>query len=376
MLRQRPFGLAAWPAWSPRHPGRGWREARGLLVLVAFLAWPLWDLLRGRGHGGPLAIALMLVYGASWVTTMAYGVGRPPRERVAVLAWLLALAVALTLVRQDPAGHAPLGALAYALAAAVWLLPALWGLLLAVAAAAARLLILYATAGEAVWGAVPSVLADTLAPVAVVLLVRLLVQLRQANEEIEALATAAERARLARDLHDVLGHSLTAITAKAGLARRLLERGAEPDQALAELRDVERLSRQAHAEIRATVSGVRRPSLMAELSGVRVALRAADIAAVLPSSVEEVAEDLREPFAYVLREGVTNVIRHSGATRCEVRLDASSLEIRDDGHGGGTEAGTAGSGLAGLGERLRAVGGSLEAGPLPQGGFRLRASRP
>ncbi|GAA3201519.1 sensor histidine kinase [Nonomuraea roseoviolacea] len=380
----------AWPSWRPqRDESQRWRWARGLAVLAGLLVWPLWEAFRpGRG---PLAVVLALAYAASWIAAMAYGVTWTPRTRIALLVWLSALGVSV------PAAHGgePLALLGFTLSAAAWLLPTVWALMLAGAAAVIRLLTLYGAAGALSWELLPPVLTQIVTPVAVLLLIRLLVQLGQANKEIEALATAAERERLSRDLHDVLGHSLTTITAKAGLARRLLERGADPGLALAEVRDVERLSRQAHAEIRATVSGSRRPSLTAELSGVRAALRAAGIGAVLPESVDQVAEDLREPFAYVLREGVTNVIRHSGATRCEVTLTETSLEIRDNGHAtaagaagaaatgaagrppgsGLAGSGLAGSGLAGLAERLRAVGGLLEAGPLPQGGFLLRASR-
>ncbi|NUW35793.1 sensor histidine kinase [Nonomuraea sp. SMC257] len=367
----------AWPSWRPqRGESRRWRWARGLAVLAGLVVWPLWEAFRpGRG---PLAAVLALAYAASWIAVMAYGVTWTPRTRIAVLLWLLALGVAV------PAAHGgdPLVLRGFTLSAAAWVLPTVWALLLAGAAVVIRLGTLYGAAGSLSWELVPRALEEIVTPVAVMLLIRLLVQLGQANREIEALATAAERERLARDLHDVLGHSLTTITAKAGLARRLLERGADPGQALAEVRDVERLSRQAHAEIRATVSGSRRSSLTAELVGVRAALRAAGIAAVLPGGVDQVPEDLREPFAYVLREGVTNVIRHSGATRCEVTLTGTCLEIRDNGHAtavtGSTTAAVAGStgnGLAGLAERLRAVGGLLEAGPLPQGGFLLRASR-
>jgi len=211
----------------------------------------------------------------------------------------------------------------------------------------------------------------TAALVTVTQLIRTVNQLRAAQDRIRALAVADERSRLARDLHDVLGHSLTTITVKTGLARRVLESGGEKDRAIAEMRDAEQLSRQALAEIRATVSGYRRPSLAAELAGAHEALRAADISAVLPQAVDGVAEELREPFAYVLREGITNVIRHSGATRCEVRLGPRCLEIRDDGRT--PDGARAGSGLAGLAERMAAVGGRLTAEPLPGRGFRLRA---
>jgi two-component system sensor histidine kinase DesK len=201
-------------------------------------------------------------------------------------------------------------------------------------------------------------------------------ELRAARDEIATLAVAEERARLARDLHDVLGHSLTTITVKAGLARRLLESSGEVAPAVVELRDVEQLSRTALAEVRSTVSGYRKASLPAELAGARAALAAAEIEADLPHAVDNVPAGLQEPFAYVLREGVTNVIRHSGASRCEVRFGESWIEIRDDGHPSGAGHGPAGHGLAGLAERLAQVGGSLDTGPAPDGGFRVLATVP
>ncbi|HEV7647393.1 MAG TPA: sensor histidine kinase [Actinophytocola sp.] len=199
-------------------------------------------------------------------------------------------------------------------------------------------------------------------------------ELRAARDAIATLAVAEERARLARDLHDVLGHSLTTITVKAGLARRLLESSGSVTSAVAELRDVEHLSRTALAEVRATVSGYRKASLPAELVGARAALTAAEIEADLPHAVDNVPAELQEPFAYVLREGVTNVIRHSGAGHCSVRLGDTWIEIRDDGAASGCSG--VGHGLAGLTERLAQVGGSLEAGPCPDGGFRLLATVP
>ncbi|NUT50738.1 MAG: sensor histidine kinase [Saccharothrix sp.] len=194
--------------------------------------------------------------------------------------------------------------------------------------------------------------------------------LRRAQEEIAALAVAEERNRLARDLHDVLGHSLTTITLKAGLARRLLEND-DATRARAEVRDIETLTRQALGDVRATVSGYREVSLSAEVVGARAALRAAGVEADLPHAVDNVDPDLQQVFGYVVREGVTNVLRHSAAGRCEVRLGDTWLEVRDDGRGRGT--GVPGTGLAGLAERLAEVGGTVEAGPLPDGGYRLRA---
>jgi two-component system sensor histidine kinase DesK len=206
--------------------------------------------------------------------------------------------------------------------------------------------------------------------------------LRLARDEVAALAVADERGRIARDLHDVLGHSLTTITVKAGLTRRMLEAGVATDRALAEMRDVERLSQQALADITATVSGERAASLAAELVGAKEALRSAGIDADFPLAVDDVEPAYQEAFAFALREGVTNVLRHSaGATRCEVRLGDSWLEVRDDGDPGPaaatpSRASGGGNGLSGLSQRLSRIGARLEAGPLPSQGFRLRVEVP
>jgi two-component system sensor histidine kinase DesK len=193
-------------------------------------------------------------------------------------------------------------------------------------------------------------------------------ELRAARDRIATLAVEEERARMARDLHDVLGHSLTTITVKAGLARRILESAGDERLAVVELRDVEHLSRTALSEVRATVSGYRKASLPAELVGARVALQAAEITADLPHAVDNVPAELQEPFAYVLREGVTNVIRHSGARRCEVRLGQSWIEIRDDGSGAHAKS-SSGHGLAGLAERLPRWAGRCRLAPGQRVGF-------
>ncbi len=197
-------------------------------------------------------------------------------------------------------------------------------------------------------------------------------RLRLAQEENQRLAISDERNRFARDLHDILGHSLTVITVKAELAGRLVE--ADPDRARTEIADLERLSRDALADVRRAVEGYRELTLPGELSRARTALAAAEIAADLPNSTDHVPGDLRELFAWTIREGVTNVVRHSGARRCTVRLSADAAEVRDDGHG--PVDGVDGHGLVGLRERAARVGASVEAGRGAQSGFVLRVSAP
>jgi two-component system sensor histidine kinase DesK len=191
----------------------------------------------------------------------------------------------------------------------------------------------------------------------------------EARAEVARLASEAERSRIARDLHDLVGHTLTAITVKSDLARRLAEAGSP--RSIPEITEVAELSRQALADMRAAVSGYRYVTVASELARGRELLRAAGVTADLPTATDMVDVDHQELFGWVVREGLTNVVRHARATRCTVTLSTSEVEIRDDGSG---TPGSAGNGLTGLRERVAAVGGRLDAGPVTPRGWRLRAS--
>lgn len=171
------------------------------------------------------------------------------------------------------------------------------------------------------------------------------------------LQRVAERERMARDVHDVLGHSLTVITVKSELARRLIE--VDPDKAAEEISEVEALARQALAEIRVAVSGDLTPNLTEELNRVERALRSAGIAYHPPTEPGVLADEYDEVAAWVLREAVTNVIRHSGAKTCEVILTNDSLVVTDDGTGLPKEWDNSGNGLRGIRERVHSAGGQL-----------------
>jgi two-component system, NarL family, sensor histidine kinase DesK len=196
-------------------------------------------------------------------------------------------------------------------------------------------------------------------------------ELAAARSEVARLAAENERSRIARDLHDLLGHSLTTITVKAGLARRLAERG-DNERAAAEIADVEELTRRSLADVRAAVSGYRDVALVGELANAREVLRAAGVDATLPGAVDVVDTDLHELFGWVVREGVTNVVRHARATAATISLGPNWIEIVDNGRGGPPGAG---NGLTGLRERVDAYGGTTEAGGCPQG-WRLRVEVP
>ncbi|MFK0007402.1 sensor histidine kinase [Paenarthrobacter sp. NPDC090520] len=201
-------------------------------------------------------------------------------------------------------------------------------------------------------------------------LIRQTVELRAAQTGLADAAVAAERSRVARDMHDILGHSLTVIAVKAELAGRMLEAPSGTDRAAKEIAEVQDLARGALADVRATVAGYRGVNVLAELAVARTALESAGIEAELPATSEEVPAGRRELFGWVLREGVTNVVRHSGAGRCRVRLSSSTVLVEDDGVGPGLGDGM-GSGLAGIRERVEAAGGTLSIGSSELGGFRL-----
>jgi two-component system sensor histidine kinase DesK len=193
-------------------------------------------------------------------------------------------------------------------------------------------------------------------------------ELARAHERIAAMAVTEERTRFARDLHDLLGHSLTVITVKAELAGRLMP--IDPARAEQEVHDVERLARDALADVRAAVAGYREVSLAGELVSARTALTAAGITAQLPTAVDDVPGERRELFGWAVREGVTNVVRHSGAAVCRIIVDRDGVRIEDDGRG--PAGGSSGTGLDGLRERAAQQGATVSMGSGPDGGFRLR----
>jgi two-component system sensor histidine kinase DesK len=198
-------------------------------------------------------------------------------------------------------------------------------------------------------------------------------RLRVAQEEIERLATVAERERIARDLHDLLGHTLSVIVLKAELASRLMER--DPERAATEVAEVERISRTALAEVRAAVRGYRGQSLARELEGARRTLAAAGISVETEIEAVELPETRDEVLALAVREAITNIIRHASASSVRIELrsqrDGVRLTVADDGRGGDAPEG---SGLRGMRERLAAFGGSLERETT--GGTRLRIVLP
>lgn len=180
------------------------------------------------------------------------------------------------------------------------------------------------------------------------------VQERRQVKERE-LAAAAEREEIGRDVHDLLGHSLTVLTLKAEVAHRLVRRS--PEAAEREMAEIVELSRAALADVRATVTRLRAPDLAGQMEASRAAFAAADVAAVFSGRAADVPLPQRELLAWALREATTNVLRHAGAARVSVELAPGRVRVEDD--GAGTAGRPPGNGLTGLRERVEATGGAL-----------------
>jgi two-component system sensor histidine kinase DesK len=177
-----------------------------------------------------------------------------------------------------------------------------------------------------------------------------------------SLALVAERERVARDVHDVLGHSLTALSVKAELAARLID--VDPDRARAELESIQATARQALAEVRATVGGLRAGNLEAELAAAPRVLADAGVETTTVGAVADTDPRHRALLAWVLREAVTNVVRHARARSVVIELGPRGLSVTDDGEG---PSGVEGNGLRGMRERVAGVGGTLDVSAVSPG---------
>jgi two-component system sensor histidine kinase DesK len=334
----------------PNNPEIGWTPYAWLIYLSSFLAWPVirsasaleWALtaaglvvflvlyfwgywLKGRqilwAAGGILLLAVLyspfnpgaasfFVYAAAFLANSG-----PPR-----LAWSLLGVLLVVLAVEIPLAHLP---------PLTWAPAAMFSLLI---------------------GAICIHSAEVS---------RANARLRMAQEEVERLAKTAERERIARDLHDVLGHTLSLITLKSELAGKLMER--DPERAGREIREVERISREALREVRTAVAGYRSEGLQAEMGRARLALESVGVRLEYLAQPVELDPARETVVALALREAVTNVIRHAGARTCRITLEQAGeemrLEVYDDGRGGSAPEGI---GLASMRERVEGLGGRLE----------------
>jgi two-component system sensor histidine kinase DesK len=203
-------------------------------------------------------------------------------------------------------------------------------------------------------------------------------ELVAAREEIARLAVSEERLRFSRDLHDLLGQSLAVLVLKSELVNKQLPSNTD-ESTHQELRDIARVARKSLNDVREAASGYRRPSLAMEVANARNALRAAGIGLLVEDTLGRVAAEQDSVLAWCLREGVTNVLKHSDAKRCVLKLSredgSATLELADDGRGSASLDG-GGVGLIGLRERVELAGGEFEVGSEPESGVRIRVALP
>jgi len=374
--RHDPTGMFM-PGMRPVTPEEWRRKRIAINVSLLWLAFPVADLLGSHPGAARAAgvLAAVAAFGALY-NLLPRNREDPEIDRRVTLSLSALVLIAGSLTVADRASWAVLFIFA-AIAGAMRLSRrdgALW-IVFCTCLTAATLVIDHNDAGTTI-----SLTGTTLGIGFMMFAFRRLIQLNHdlvdAREELARLAVSEERARFARDLHDLLGHSLSVIAVKAELAERLLAR--DPASAAEHVADLKNVARDALGEVRDAVSGYRAPTLVSELAGARMALQAAGIEAELEAADVELPAEVEAVLAWAVREGTTNIVRHSGARSCRIVVHPGptgvSAEVVDDGDGQGP-TGT-GNGLAGLRERAARVAGEVEAGPGPDGGFRLRVTVP
>jgi two-component system sensor histidine kinase DesK len=356
--------------------GCAWHRNVSVLVWTpVLLLGPVLDLGGGTGRV-VFEVSMIVVIAASAVTAALTG-GPPWRDRRPYLA--LSTLVAATFAAATHADSQWLPTWILLANALAVVLRGRW-LMLAVPAVAAASMwaawIVTPHQASRMWSEGIIVLLAGAANAAFTALLDTIAELRRTRQELARVAVAEEHERFSRDLHDLLGHTLSVMVVKAQAVRRLA--GQDLDAAVAQATDIEQIGRRALVDVRQAVDAMRAPTLSEELAGARRALDAAGIAITVEESATPTgAAD--GVLAWVVREGATNVLRHSGASACRIAVTHRDgrlfLTIADDGVGGPTAPALRAGGLEGLRDRLVAVGGELDVEPDAEG-FRLVATLP
>ncbi|WP_191842331.1 sensor histidine kinase [Catellatospora chokoriensis] len=383
-------GLSRAGATSSHPPGsaasRGAKrrgQRRGALFAALWL-WPMAPAIHAVLVGqvaAPLAAGVGL---AAFITLYLFVVvqgfsttNQPSLRNQGLLALVTVIGVALAAVYGgQPGGW--LGLVLYLAAAgvALYALPVAYLWLGAMVAVQVLLGMLHGEPGREIGESVFNTIMAGALIMVVRRMMRLIRELSATREELARAAVESERLRFARDLHDLLGHSLSLIVVKAEVVRRTA--GRDADAAAREAAEIEQIGRTALAEVRQAVTGYRARAFAAELATAGAALADAGIEPTLRTTADPLPIAVDDAFAWAVREAATNVIRHSGAGSCVIalsRTDHWQLEVRDDGRGIPADA-SPGNGLRGLAERLALVGGTLSTVDLSGGGFVLRATVP
>ncbi len=363
--------------WFEGRP-RGAARMSAAFIWLAFIIFPVVTAFAKHGtavaHG--LTIGGAVVFVIAYITlVMVWRRRHADRARLALFALLVAIATALTL-----SDGSSWGFLFTYCAACAGLISTRWGM--AGVLGCAGLAGIASSVGGANGGQVIGWVASTAGIGLLILVMRDLrirnEQLGRARAELARMAVAEERERFARDLHDLLGHSLSVIALKAELAGRLLPERA--DEAAGEIAELETVARGALSEVREAVSGYRQPTLDGELAGARMALSAAGIKTDVVRQPTVLDPGVEGMLAWAVREGATNVIRHSRARHCTLTISSNlvdaGVEVLDDGVGMQSVNGNSGHGLAGLTERARSLNGQVEAAARSGGGYRLAVTIP
>ncbi|MFJ1706502.1 sensor histidine kinase [Kitasatospora sp. NPDC088346] len=378
-------------------PGAPVENRRQLLVKLSwmslwmiYLVYPVKDL-TGGGHGTAAVVAgslALAVFVAAYLSLVAIRSTRPDGwyGKYVAVAGMLVIAI----VTSFTLGESWLTLFTYTSVCVATVLPAGLGVrgVIAVTLLTLAIALLVRAESDTLVAILLPCFLSGLAMTGLQRLISTMRELREARATVAHLAASEERLRLARDLHDLLGHSLSLITIKSELAGRFLDQDKQTE-ARAQVADIEKVARQSLIDVREAVSGFRRPTLPVELAAARTALATAQVDLEVDRAVAEgrpgLGAEEAGALAWALREAVTNIVRHGeGATVCTVTLDEvwegdgeryAVLEVADDGRGPGKSG--PGNGLSGLSERLALVGGRLESGAGPRGkGFRIRALVP
>lgn len=356
------------------------RVRLGQLLGLLFLIGPLADLLRSE-DSRPRTVAILVVFAvfvALYLSLLppAVWLARHGSRGIRVALALLAATAALTLLLGAPVSFTAL--FVYVVAAGGMLLP------VRTAAVVIAVVAVGVGMGLGLGGANGSTITSLmLTIVAIGAMMAAFGRKVQANRELEAardelarLAVAEERLRIARDLHDLLGHTLSVIALKSELAAKLVDR--DPERARGELDEVQEVTRHALAEVREAVHGYRRLALADAVDGARTALAAAGIDCRVEGGAGTLPDEVEDVLAWAVREATTNVVRHSDARTCSITLQSTDgaveLEVADDGTT--RPAGGGGAGLRGLAERAEKLRGTLEVGARRAGGFRVKLTVP
>jgi two-component system sensor histidine kinase DesK len=343
-------------------------------VVLINLAWLfVWAILARQSFSGVILPTLLSVPVFVWLHLCVYFYdGSNPKIRLVYVAGVFALGYALA-----PWNYSSLGYLIFGFFMIAYLVPvtqAATVILLSICGFVVELWLLGAQRESIVSVLVPSV---TLAIIAIFTSYahKHQMQMRRSQQEILRLATLAERERIGRDLHDLLGHTLSVVALKSELARKLIDR--DVDAARAEIAEVERVARDSLAQVRNAVSGIRSTALSAELLAATALLEAQGLKVKCETENVKLPHDRETALALSLREAATNIQRHSGARGVTIRVKKEArdvvIEVADDGRGGRI---VPGNGLNGMRERLGSVGGTLSLAASENGGTLLRASVP